>query len=378
MSEIIDSHKNNVKDISPFYANAIIDKLQPKTFVAKISNGNGLINPSPINYTHGFIVSDLEQMQTNVTNSNLYSENHTISIPDLVYEYDSSRKEVNKTALIPIIVRSIKNLKDKVNNLEEDVIIILINEGEPTSEYIQIDTEKELLTYLKEIILDADPNIFKIDNKYIELLYSNILDSNITNNDVYRQIIDEKYNQNTTIQEVRITNNRKNIILQTLLIMLVQSNENIDKDDVIMIDLALLPVCPTTNVITRSSIYPLVRLISTYSIPELIKIKTTEYTITKTDNIIIIAMDIDDEIQIKYEYYDSTESEYFIKNLLHIKKKYNYLYEIKERDDNIIINKKEIVTNEVTIEYDNKTFTYYYVLGSFAATGGEDENTISS
>jgi hypothetical protein len=387
---VVDTYKTSVNDISPFYANAIIDQLKPKTFVAKISNGNGVSDPSPKNYTHGFLVTDLEQMQNNIGNSGYYPENQLSSIPDLVYQYDSTRKEINQTILIPVIVKSIQNIKQRIFNLEEDTIVILIGNNE-TKQYILIKTKDQILNYLTNIIIQVRPDVYNVDNNSIELLASKLLINNNDNSNIYRQIINETNNPNANTQQVRISNERKNVIIETLLIAIVDANRNIngtfnvDQTVKIMIDLALLPVGPTTTVLTRENPPDrnLVRLISSYSsIPELNVIKNTEYIITETDNKCIIGMDIGDDIQIKFQYDDSSSmTGKTITNLLYIKKTDNYSYEIKELDSNFILNdKEEIVTNEVKIKYLSNTreFTFYYVLGSFTGNGGEVEFLITS
>ena len=227
-STLIDTYKNNVNDISPFYANAIIDQLKPKTFVAGISNGNGVSDPSPKNYSHGFLVSDLEQTQMIMSNSEVYSENHLISIPDLVYQYDSSRKEINQTVLIPVIVKAIQNIKENISNLAEDIIVFLIGNNE-TKQYILIKTKDEIFNYLTDTINHTDQNVYIVDNvnNAIYLLASKIIGNN-NNSEIYLQIINEKNNQNTTTQQVRISNERKNIIIKALLLAIIDSNRNIN------------------------------------------------------------------------------------------------------------------------------------------------------
>jgi hypothetical protein len=390
-STLIDTYKNNVNDISPFYANAIIDQLKPKTFVAGISNGNGVSDPSPKNYSHGFLVSDLEQTQMIMSNSEVYSENQLISIPDLVYQYDSSRKEINQTVLIPVMVKSIQAIRSRLGNLEEDIIVVLIGNNE-TKQYILVKTKEEILKYLTSFIIGVSPNVYKVNNNSIDLSGNNFFIADNDNSKIYQQIINEKNNQNTNIQQVRISNERKNVIIQSLLLAIVDANRNInntfniDNTVKIMLDLALLPVGPSTTVITRENPAgttnpTLVRLISAYSIPELAAIKNIEYTITKADNRCIIGMDIGDYIQIKFQYDDTSSLTGKIsKNLLYIKKVDNYSYEIKELDSNFIYrDKEEIVTNEVVIKYLNNTheFTFYYVLGSFAGNGVLETNLIS-
>lgn len=386
---VIDSYKTSVNDISPFYANDIIDQLQPKTFVAKISNGNGLINPTPPNYTHGFLVKDLEDMQTDISNNLLYPENQLTSIPDLVYQYDSTRKEINQTVLIPVMVKSIQYIRSRISNLEEDIIVVLINKNTDQSEYVLLKTKEEIFKILTDTNNLPDQNAYIINtiNNSLNLLASKIIGTNNNNSDIYLQIINESNNQNTNIQQVRISNERKNVIIKSLLIAISNANVNINNNVKIMIDLALLPVGPTTNVLTRTDdpldVPPkLVRLISTYSsIPELSILNKIEYTITETDNKCIFGMDIGDYIQIKFQYDDSSSlTGKTSKNLLYIKKTDTYSYEIKELDSNFILrDKEEIVTNEVKLSYLNNSreFTFYYVLGSFAGNGVLETNLIS-
>jgi|694.fasta_scaffold134943_3 hypothetical protein len=392
VSNVLESYKNTVNNISPFYANAIIDQLKPKTFVVGISNGNGVSEPSPKNYTHGFLVTDLEEMQNNIGNSGYYPENQLISIPDLVYQYDSSRKEINQTVLIPVIVKSIQNIKQRLITLAEDTIVALIGNNE-TKQFILIKTYDQILNYLTDIITQVSEDVYKVDNSNsIYLLASKFFIANNDDSNIYQQLINETNNPNNTTQQVRISNDRKNVIIKSLLLAIVDSNRNInntfniDNTVKIMIDLALLPVGPTTTVITRenpegTTSPTLVRLISSYSsVSELSIINKNEYTITETDNRCIIGMDIGDYIQIKFQYIDPTLTSPVVKNLLYIKKIDNYSYEIKELDSNFILrDKEEIVTNEVKLSYldNSREFTFYYVLGSLAGNGVLEINNIS-
>jgi hypothetical protein len=223
-------------------------------------------------------------------------------------------------------------------------------------------------------------NLYNVSNNIIELLGTSLFSG--TNSDIYKTIINDKNNPNTSIQEVRKSNQRKNFIIKTLLIAIVKKNRTINNTVKIMLDLALLPVGPSTVVITRENPPDrnLVRIISCYSITELSVIKNTEYVITETDNTkYMLGMDIGDEIQLKFKYNDpASPTASITKNLVYIKKTDNYSYEIKELDSNIIItNKEEIVTNEVTISYLNRQFTYYYVLGSFASNSVIEYNITS-
>ena len=379
---IIDSYKDNVRDISPIYADDVLNQLLPKTYTANISNGNSLITPTPPNFTHGFILNDLEKMHNSISNSKLYTDNHLYSIPDLVYQFDSSRQEINYTVLIPIMICSMKAMKKKLDDCcleEEDVIVILIKKCTSSSQYVTVKTKQGIIDTLVTYI--SSLNLYKLNNNNeVYLLLNNILANN-SNRGIYTKIINTIYNRNMNIQQVRITNARKNNILKTILTQVVQQNLTLPINNTakIMVDLQLLPACPSTLVLIRD--YPqspctphLVRLISAYaSMPAIL---TRTYIITKENNDCIIGMDVDDFIQIQYEYTDTTTRSQVVKNLLYIKKTDNYSYEIKELDNpQIITNKEEIVTNKVTITYlNNERFTFYYVLGSFAGYGSIERN----
>ena len=330
-----------------------------------------------------------------MSNSEVYSENQLISIPDLVYQYDSSRKEINQTVLIPVIVKAIQNIKENISNLAEDIIVVLIGNNE-TKQYILVKTNDQILNYLTDIITQVSADVYKVNNSNnsIDLSGNKFFIADNDNSKIYQQIINQNNNQNTNTQQVRISNERKNIIIKSLLFAIVDSNRNInntfniDNTVKIMLDLALLPIGPSTTVITRENPAgttnpTLVRLISAYSIPELSILNKNEYTITKEDNRCIIGMDVGDYIQIKFQYKDtSSPTGNTSKNLLYIKKTNTYSYEIKELDSNFIYrDKEEIVTNEVKLTYftnnTNNTFTFYYVLGSFAGNGVLETNLIS-
>jgi len=443
---IIDNYKNTVNDLSSFYANAIIDKLQPKTFVAGISNGNGVIDPSPLNYRHGFLIDDLEKMQIDISNSQLYFDNHLITIPDLVYQYDSSRKEINQTVLIPVMVKSIQTIKEKLDNIkikveeEEDIIVVLDDRFTGDAQYLVVKTYKAikdtLITYI------SDPNVYKLTcNNEIYLLETNILSSGNRNSFIYKQIINEKYNQNTNIKQVRISNERKNNIIKTILTQIDANirSMSINKDDCdyeddcdrdydyenkceryydydndcerdydydcddeydydcdrrrphcreppkIMLDLGLLPGGPSTSVLRREYYGDqpqLVRLISAYaSLPSIL---TEKYIVTSEDCGCIIGMDVGDFIQIVFQYVDPTTNTLEEVNLLFINKIGNYSYETRKLNiitnmEETVTNEEEIVTNSASVFYppNNSQFTFYYVLGSFAGYGISEHNVQS-
>jgi hypothetical protein len=294
--------------------------------------------------------------------------------------------------LIPVIVKSIQNIKQRLITLAEDTIVALIGNNE-TKQFILIKTYDQILNYLTDIITQVSEDVYKVDNSNsIYLLASKFFIANNDDSNIYQQLINETNNPNNTTQQVRISNDRKNVIIKSLLLAIVDSNRNInntfniDNTVKIMIDLALLPVGPTTTVITRenpegTTSPTLVRLISSYSsVSELSIINKNEYTITETDNRCIIGMDIGDYIQIKFQYIDPTLTSPVVKNLLYIKKIDNYSYEIKELDSNFILrDKEEIVTNEVKLSYldNSREFTFYYVLGSLAGNGVLEINNIS-
>jgi len=388
-----DQNKGNVKDITNLYASAIIENIKPKTYIDNKSNGTGSKPTATVNYTHGFLVDDLEEIQNNLKNSNLHIDNHNESIPNLFYQYDSTTIEINNEALIPIIVKSIQNSGKKIENLQEDIMVVLItNFDDPSaSEYKLLKTKEEILLYLSTTIANLDESVFQPttpNSKTISLKYDTIiLDNNNVDTQTFVSIISEDKNKNSNIQEVRVSNERKNNILKSLISGVIKSNNTIDKDYKLYLDLRLLPKGPSTNVITRELANPLgevlVRFISAYAIyPEILTRRhiINEDELLTDDRKVLIGMNIGDDIQLVFQYEDIDTDLIVEKNLLYIKKTNDYTYDITELDSNTIItDKEEVLTHQVTIEYNDKTFTYYYVLGSTAGYCGNVESiSISS
>ena len=83
-----------------------VSKLNPVSFVWNMRDGGKVDVPS-----HGFIAQELQQVQKDTG----------LTIPDLVYESNPDRLEAGYSTLLPIMVKSIQELKTEVDSLKAEL-----------------------------------------------------------------------------------------------------------------------------------------------------------------------------------------------------------------------------------------------------------------
>ena len=101
------SDKRDKKDITPLEAGInFIEKLQPVNFKWNMRDGGKIDIPET-----GFIAQDLQQVQ---------KETNTV-IPNLVDDRDSEKIYASYGTLLPVMVKAIQDLNNKIKDLEKKV-----------------------------------------------------------------------------------------------------------------------------------------------------------------------------------------------------------------------------------------------------------------
>jgi hypothetical protein len=98
------SDARDKKDIVPLKSGLpFITSLNPVSFTWDTRNGSIVDKPA-----HGFIAQELQQIQMDTG----------ISVPDLVYDVDPENLKVSYQSILPLMVKSIQELKQEIDELK--------------------------------------------------------------------------------------------------------------------------------------------------------------------------------------------------------------------------------------------------------------------